>query len=122
MFDLLGKKKKKEVVVSSIISVSKVTSINEISAISEIDADEVCMIIEKLISKSKNDSQYKLFRNAYIDKKSNEIVIAKFTKSGGSATGILSIFSSKTDWKCSFCSTINRSKSDKCISCGAGKK
>jgi len=122
MFDLLGKKKKKEDIVSSIVSVSKVTSIQEISAISEIDVDEVCVIIEKLISKSKNDSQYNLFRNAYIDKKNNEIVIAKFTKNGGIATTITRIFSSKTDWKCSFCNTTNKGKSDKCVSCGAGRK
>ena len=122
MFGLFGKNKKKEDMISSIISVSKVTSIQEISAISEIDADEVCMIIEKLISRSKNDSQYKLFRNAYIDKKNNEIVIAKFTKSGGAAANIKNIFSSKSDWICSFCNTVNKGKSDKCISCGAGRK
>ena len=122
MLNLFGKNKKKEDVVSSIISVSKVTSIQEISAISEIDADEICIIIEKLISKSKNDSQYKIFRNAYIDKKNNEIIIAKFTKSGGVTANIKNIFLSKTEWKCSFCKTMNNGKNDKCISCGAGRK
>jgi len=121
MLDLFGKKKKKEDVVSSIISVSKITSIQEISAISEFPTDEVCTIIEKIIAKSKNDSQYKLFRNAYIDKKTNEVIIEKYTKGGsGGATNIIKdIFSSKADWKCSYCKAVNKGKSTKCISCGA---
>ena len=121
MFGILGKKKKKEDVVSSIITVSKVTSIQEISSISEIDTDEVCKIIEKLISKSKNDSAYKLFRKAYIDKKTNEVVIPKFTGStGGPADLIKGLFNVKEDWKCSYCSAVNKGKSNKCTTCGAG--
>jgi len=121
MIDLFGKKKKKEDVVSSIISVSKVTSIQEISAISEFSQDEVCTIIEKLISRSKTDSSYKLFKNAYIDKKTNEVVIAKYAKGGTSGPSdiLKGIFSTKADWKCTYCNAVNKGKQNKCTSCGA---
>ena len=115
-------KKKKEETVASIISISKITSIQQISEISEISSEEVCTIIEKLIAKSKNDSQYKLFRKAYIDKQANEVVIEKFAKGGGllsikdklSPSSIL-----KADWKCTFCGATNKGKNTKCHSCAA---
>jgi len=47
--------------------------------VSEIDADEICTIIEKMIAKSKDDSKYKMFRNAHLNRKTNEVVIEKFT-------------------------------------------
>jgi len=122
MFDFLGKNKKKEDVIISIISVSKITSIQEISEVSELNEDEVCSVIEKMIVKSTNDSHYKLFKNAHINKKTNEVVIAKYTSSGGVANliGKLMPGAARADWKCKFCGATNKTKDKKCISCGAG--
>jgi len=117
-----GEKKKKEDAVVSIISVSKVTSIQQISEISEISTDEVVTIIEKLISKSKSDSQYKLFKKAYIDKQANEVIIEKYAKGGGVLSlkdKLTQVAFPKTEWKCSFCGATNKRKNTKCHSCAA---
>ena len=121
MLDILGKNKKKEDVIMSVISVSKITSIQEISEVSELSEDDVCTVIEKMIVKSKNDSHYKLFKNAHINKKTNEVVIAKYATSGG-VSGLIGKFipsGGSTDWKCAFCGAANKAKDRKCISCGA---
>ena len=121
MLDFLGKNKKKEDAIMSVISVSKITSIQELSEATDLSEEEVCTIIEKMISKSKNDYHYKLFKNAHINKKTNEVVIAKFANTGGVA-GIVSRFipGISADWKCKFCGAANKAKDRKCISCGAG--
>ena len=123
MFDFLGKNKKKEDTIISVISVTKTTSIQEISEVSEIDADEICTIIEKMIAKSKDDSKYKMFRNAHLNRKTNEVVIEKFTKGSSGIAGFVSKIIpgavSNADWKCKFCSAINKVKSMNCVSCGA---
>ena len=117
---MLGAKKKKEDAIMSVISVSKVTSIQEISDVSDISPDEVCAIIEKMITKSKNDSRYKLFKNAHINKKDNEVIIAKYTTSGGVAGFISKIIpASAEDWTCKFCGANNKAKNSKCTTCGA---
>ena len=126
MFDILGKNKKKEDIIISIISVSKLTSIQEISEVSNLSTDDVCMIIEKMIVKSKTDSHYKLFKNAHINKKTNEVVIEKYTKSN--TIGVSNILNkilpgaSNADWKCKFCGVSNKIKNNNCTSCGALNK
>ena len=120
MLDFLGKNTKKEDAIISVISVSKITSIQEIADISELNFDEVCTIIGKMISKSKNDSRYKLFKNAHINKMTNEVVIAKYTKSGGVASFVSKIMpGAAEDWKCKFCGASNKAKNSKCTTCGA---
>jgi rubrerythrin len=123
MLDLFGKNKKKEDAIISVISISKITSVQEISEITELSIDEVCTIIEKMIKKSKHYSEYKLFTNAHINKKTNEVVLNE--KYAGGSAGISSMISkiipgvSGADWKCKFCGTISKGKS--CTSCGAAK-
>ena len=120
MLDFLGKNKKKEDAIISVISVSKISSIQEISEATELSEDDVRNIIEKMIAKSKNDSYYKLFKNAHINKKTNEVIIAKYTSSGGVAGFISKIIPGVAeDWKCKFCGATNKAKNNNCVSCGA---
>lgn len=125
--------KRYEEKIKSIITVSKIYSIDEISGIANLNETDTIILIEKMIKKSKNNWDYRFFRNAHINYQTNEIVLDE-TKSNtivdklGKMTGsLMDKFTPKEpvkeeDWKCPYCGGLNKPEAYKCNNCSASKE
>src|SRR5699024_4413076 len=112
----------------SVITVSKLTSIIDISRTLALNSEETRTLIKKLIEEAKDNKDYRLLKNAYIDYRHDKVVLDPnagnntFTRAVDSVMG--SLFpkkESKIDWTCTYCNTLNRARLYNCHNCGAGK-
>lgn len=126
--------KKYETKIKSAITVSKVYLIDEICDITNINKEDVVTLTEKMISKGNNNNfDYRMFKNAHINYKTNEVVLDE-TKANSFSDKLGKMTSSlvekltfkeepvKEEWKCVYCQGVNAPELLSCNYCGAKKE